>query len=66
MLVSIFRYRLLNLYWKFGSLKEDRFFLKNMVAKNKKKTVRHKNNMPVAIVVESFLESSEANAIMLN
>jgi hypothetical protein len=37
-----------------------------MTAKIKKKTVRHKNNMPVAIVVLSFLESSEANAIMLN
>ncbi len=36
------------------------------VAKNKKKTVRHKNNMPTAIVVLSFFESIDANAIMLN
>jgi hypothetical protein len=49
-----------------GSLNEERFFLKKMVAKIKKKTVRHKNNMPTAIVVLSFLESRDENAIMLN
>ena len=37
-----------------------------MVEKNKKKTVKHKNNIPIAIVLLSFFESSEANAIMQN
>jgi hypothetical protein len=49
-----------------GSLNEERFFLKKMFEKIKKKTVRHKKKMPTAIVVLSFLESSDENAIMLN
>jgi len=37
-----------------------------MKLKNKKKIVRHKNNMPIASVVLSFFDSREANAIMHN
>jgi hypothetical protein len=42
------------------------FFLKKKWAKKMNKTERHKNTMPLPSEMLSFLESSEANAIMHN